>query len=169
MFAKNRQFFSEQAWQRGFSALKEFKRREGHCRVPRHYLEGNYKLGQWVAVQRYGKDIIAAERKARLNELGFIWSRRDWLWEKGFAALEAFESREGHCLVPALHIEEKHKLGYWVSTQRRKKNRMSNEHKQRLNKIAFVWQPRKFKKLSSQLLVTPIVPHTGLIWGFSGS
>ena len=169
MFAKNRQFFSEQAWQRGFSALKEFKRREGHCRVPRHYLEGNYKLGQWVAVQRYGKDIIAAERKARLNELGFIWSRRDWLWEKGFAALEAFKSREGHCLVPALHIEEKHKLGYWVSTQRRKKNRMSNEHKQRLNKIGFVWQPRKFKKLSSQLLVTPIVPHTGLIWGFSGS
>ena len=46
---------------------------------------------------------------------------------------------------------------------------MSNEHKQRLNKIGFVWQPRKFKKLSSQLLVTPIVPHTGLIWGFSGS
>jgi hypothetical protein len=141
MNSKKRQLHFEQAWQRGFSALKKFKRREGHCRVPRFHLEGKYRLGQWVAVQRYSKDILAPKRKARLNELGFIWSRRDWLWDKGFAALAAFEAREGHCLVPALHIERKHKLGYWVSTQRRKKNIMSKEHKRRLNKIGFVWQP----------------------------
>ena len=47
MFAKQK-LFSEQTWQRGFSALEEFKRREGHCRVPRYYLEGDYRLGQWV-------------------------------------------------------------------------------------------------------------------------
>ena len=151
MFARKRQLFFEQAWQSGISALEEFKRREGHCRVPRHHLEGNYKLGQWVAVQRYSKDSIAVERKARLNELGFIWSRPDWLWEKGFAALKAFKAREGHCLVPALHIEGEHKLGYWVGTQRRKKNKMSNERKQRLNRTGFVWRLTKSKKPTFQL------------------
>jgi Helicase associated domain len=105
--------------------------------------EGKYKLGQWVAVQRYGEDILAPERKARLNELGFMWSRRDWLWEKEFAALKAFKAHTGHCYVPALHVEGDLKLGYWVSTQRRKKNIMSKEHKQRLNKIGFVWRPKK--------------------------
>jgi helicase associated protein len=129
-------------WQRGFSALKKFKRRERHCRVPRHHLEGKYKLGQWVAVQRYSKDSLAAERKTRLNQLGFMLSRRDWFWQRGFTALKAFKARKGHCLVPALHIEGDLKLGYWVSTQRTKKNIMQ-EHKQRLNKISFVWRPKK--------------------------
>ena len=104
--SKKQKLLSEQAWQRGFSALKKFKRRKGHCRVPRPHLEGNYKLGQWVAVQRYSKDSLAAERRTRLNQLGFIWSRRDWLWERGFSALKVFKAREGHCHVPALHIEE---------------------------------------------------------------
>jgi Helicase associated domain len=143
MLSKKQKLYFERAWQRGFAALKKFKSREGHCRVPRFYLEGNYKLGQWVAVQRYSKDSLAAERRTRLNQRGFMWSRRDWLWEKGYAALKAFKAREGHCDVPALHIEGDLKLGYWVSTQRRKKNIMSKEHKRRLNKIGFVWQPGK--------------------------
>ena len=111
--------------------------------MPRFHLEGKFKLGQWVAVQRYTKDDLTAERRTRLNQLGFMWSRRDWFWERGFAALKAFKTREGHCLVPALHIEGDLKLGYWVSTQRRKKNLMNKERKQRLNKIGFVWQAKK--------------------------
>ena len=142
MALKKQRVIFEQAWQRGFSALKNFKRREGHCRVPRHHLEGNYKLGQWVAVQRYIKDTLPPKRKATLNELGFMWSRREWLWEKGVAALKAFKAREGHCVVPAAYIKGKYKLGLWVVTQRRKKNIMSKERRQRLNKIGFVWQIR---------------------------
>jgi hypothetical protein len=125
---------------KGIFCAQKIKRREGHCRVPRFDLEGNYKLGQWVEVQRYSKDVLAPKRKAKLNQLGFIWSRRDWLWERGFAALKTFKLREGHCHVPALHIEGDLKLGYWVNTQRRKKNIMSKEHKRRLNEIGFVWR-----------------------------
>jgi helicase associated protein len=139
MISKKAQLHFEQAWQRGFSALKKFKRREGHCRVPRFHLERKFKLGQWVAVQRYSKDTVAPKRKARLNALGFTWNRNDWLWERGFAALKTFKAREGHCQAPALHIEGDLKLGSWVVTQRRKKNIMSKEHKRRLNKIGPAW------------------------------
>jgi len=35
-------------------ALSKFRRRESHCCPSRHHMEGNFKLGQWVSVQRYG-------------------------------------------------------------------------------------------------------------------
>jgi len=34
----------EIAWEKGFAALKHFKAREGHCRVPRGHQEGSFKL-----------------------------------------------------------------------------------------------------------------------------
>ena len=99
--------FSQEAWNKGFAALQKFKKREGHCLVPRHHVEGAYRLGQWVSVQRYTQGSIGAKRKAQLNKIGFVWSTLDLLWANGFAALERFKSREGHCLVPALHVELK--------------------------------------------------------------
>jgi hypothetical protein len=130
-------------WERGFAALSKFREREGHCRPSNDHIEGKFKLGQWVITQRYYKDNLSAKRKARLNALGFVWSWRDYLWDRGFIALLKFKRREGHCYVPAFHKEGNYELGYWVSTQRRYKKgyekEMSAERQARLNKIGFVW------------------------------
>jgi hypothetical protein len=102
-------------------------------------MEGNFKLGQWVSVQRYRADFVPVERKRRLDAIGFVW---DWLclrWEQGFAALLKFKRRKGHCRVPILHNEGKIRLGWWVSTQRVRRLELSAERKTRLNKIGFVW------------------------------
>ena len=90
-----------QRWNEAFAFLLAFKRREGHCRVPRHHIERGFRLGQWVAIQRYWHRVhcLVAERERRLNAVGFVWSRRDWLWERAFTALKKFKTREGHCLV----------------------------------------------------------------------
>jgi hypothetical protein len=129
-------------WERGFATLSKFRRREGHCCPSRHHVEGGFRLGQWVSVQRYCKDLLAVERKRRLDAIGFV---RDWLdlrWEQGFAALLKFKRRKGHCRVPILHNEGKIRLGWWVSTQRVRRPELSAERKTRLNKIGFVWQVR---------------------------
>jgi hypothetical protein len=96
-----------------------------------------------VTTQRYYKDNLSVQRKRRLNALGFVWSWRDYLWDRGFAALLKFKRREGHCHVPALYSEGNYRLGYWVSTQRQQRNKMSAKRKARLRKIGFVWNENK--------------------------
>jgi hypothetical protein len=134
----------DKLWDRGFAAFLKFKKREGHALVPRNHIEDGYRLGQWVTVQRYWYKTgeLPAQRRARLNSVGFIWSRREWLCERAFAALQKFKRREGHCLVHARHIEDGIKLGYWINVQRIRARRgeIRPDRKRRLNKLGFVWR-----------------------------
>ena len=134
---------NQRAWEDGFAALTKFRAREGHCHVPRFHFEGDYWLGPWVSTQRYQRKKMAAGRRKRLDAIGFIWDWRDYRWEKGFAALIKFKLREGHCRVPSSHIEGDCTLGWWVVSQRRKRDEMIAERKRRLNEINFVWVGRK--------------------------
>ena len=118
-----------------FGGLTNTKR----CCPPRRYVEGKFKLGQWVAVQRYRKDFLPIERKRRLDTIGFVWDEFDDLWQQRFAALLKFRRGVGHCRVAILYNDGNCKLGWWVSTQRRNKNKLSVERGARLNKIGFVW------------------------------
>jgi hypothetical protein len=130
-------------WEQNFAALSKFRRRKRHCLPSRHHLEGKFKLGQWVTTQRYLKDDLSVERKKRLDAIGFVWNWREYLWEQGFAALSRFKHREGHCRVPIQHREGDFRLGYWVSTQRRKRTDLPDVRKRRLKKIGFVWRERQ--------------------------
>jgi superfamily II DNA or RNA helicase len=66
--------FSER-WERGFEALKKFRKREGHCRVPRNLEVEGFKLGLWVNNQRHqNRESLSADQIKRLNSLGFIWN-----------------------------------------------------------------------------------------------
>ena len=50
---------------------KQFKSREGHCRVPRGHEEGSFKLGTWVVNQRNRRNNLSVERKQRLKAI--VW------------------------------------------------------------------------------------------------
>jgi len=75
----------------GFAALGKFRAREGHCCPSQHHVEGGFKLGQWVSVQRYRKRLVPVERQRRLDGIGFVWDWRDYLWEQNFTALLKFK------------------------------------------------------------------------------
>ena len=83
---------------------------------------------------------MSAERRQRLDAIGFVWDQRGSGWEEGFAALTTFKAREGHCLVPQRHIEGTFKLGQWVGVQRQSRDTMSAERRRRLDAIGFVWR-----------------------------
>jgi len=126
-------------WEEGFRNLTVYRQREGHCRIPQNHCEQGYRLGQWVTNQRTDKDTMPPERRQRLDALGFMWNKFDAQWEEGFRCLESFYQREGHCRVPQNHREIESRLGLWVAVQRRSRNTMSPERRQRLDALGFVW------------------------------
>jgi len=131
----------EIAWENGFAALKHFKAREGHCRVPRGHQDGSLKLGTWVVNQRNRRGALSVERKRRLDSIKFVWALHGNPWETGFVALKVFKAREGHCLVPNEHKEGTFNLGRWVTRQRVKRDTLSAERRRRLEALRFVWDP----------------------------
>ena len=153
MIGQRKRLLAEKAWNRGVAALLAFRERKGHCAVPRDHKENGYRLGQWVAVQRYNQDKLDGWRKAQLDQIGFVWNQRDQWWEEAFEALKAFKAHEGHGYVPANQVEGTVHLGYWVTVQRRcrKKKKMDRERRQRLDKIGFVWNGRPTKAIKHRL------------------
>jgi superfamily II DNA or RNA helicase len=136
------------SWEDGFKQLEQFKRLNGHCRVARSHRQGNCPLGQWVSVQREresGKASrrapLARSRKRRLDELGFVWNPVEVAWEDGVRHLRLFRDREGNCQVPRFHNENLFRLGMWVASQRKRRMTLSDEQRQRLEDIGFVWDP----------------------------
>jgi superfamily II DNA or RNA helicase len=131
----------EAQWEEGFQQLQAYVKDRGHRRVPAKYITSDgYRLGTWVDKQRQNQDRMLAERKARLDGVGFIWDPYTDQWEEGFRYLEAFLNTHGHCRIAFDYIAaDGYRLGYWVNTQRLQAGRMSLERKARFDALGFVW------------------------------
>ena len=165
-------------WEDGFATLTKFRRREGHCRVPQHYKEGEYALGTWTKTQRVyrNKGILSPERIKRLDSINFSWDPNTEKWDTGFSVLKKFRIREGHCQVPHGFKEGNFSLGNWVMTQRilKEKGGLDIARVNRLDSVGFSWKPKtenwnkafsallKFKKREGHCLV-PFVQKEGNI------
>ena len=148
-------------WEELFATLVEFKAQNGHCNVrPRE----NKQLNQWLQHQRTNRDRgqLSRDRIHRLEELGVDWQPLESRWEEMFAALVRYKNEHGHCNVPA-ECSENLALGHWVSNQRSRKcardNRtgkgwLSEERRQRLEALGFVWDAKKsgWEKMFAQLV-----------------
>lgn len=131
-------------WEIGFRHLTEFAEREGHCRVPANYRTINgYRLGTWVTNQRAVRISLPADRKERLEAVpGWVWNVFADRCEIGFRYLTEFIDREGHCRVPnSYQTSDGYCLGQWVSKQRRAKDSIPSERKERLEAIpGWAWR-----------------------------
>jgi hypothetical protein len=133
-------------WEEGFSRLKHFLEREGHCVVRRsHKSEDGYRLGTWVSSQRKSKDLMPPDRRSRLEALpGWNWNPHSVQWEQGFSRLRQFSEREGHCRVPRSHkTDEGYRLGVWINRQRLDQNSMHPNRRSRLEALpGWSWKPQ---------------------------
>ena len=74
---------SHETWQQKFQELVEFKKKKGHCNIPRRYNE-NVQLGRWADNQRYQYKMmvegrhshLTVERIQCLERVGFSWSNK---------------------------------------------------------------------------------------------
>jgi len=135
-------------WEEAFEHLRHFVEREGHAHVPQGHVEGNYRLGSWVTVQRAfrAKGQLASDRIARLDALpGWAWDARLVQWEEGFEFLSRFAASEGHSRPAAHYIEDDYPIGTWVARQRvvYKQGKLEDDRVARLQGLpGWSWDPR---------------------------
>lgn len=138
---------ADERWEQGYAALLEYWEENRHVSVPNRFVnQHKFALGKWVTSQRRHKAQLSAERVDRLDRLGFIWDPLTEQWERGYTELLKFKDINGHVQVPKSHkTDNGFALGRWVGTQRLeyRSNKLTRERKARLDKVGFIWEPRK--------------------------
>ena len=156
---------NEAKWQYKLELLRQYRERNGHCRVPLRYEIDGVELGKWVAYQRacYKKhcegkkpSCITQERIDELTAVGLDFKdtqqkRNEAQWQSKLELLRQYQEQHGHCNVPTIYEINGVKLGIWLKDQRKKykmhsggKPGISQEHINALNAIGLEWLPRKF-------------------------
>ena len=135
----------EEAWNKGYSYLLKYYRREGHCKVDFNWCEEDYSLGNWVSKQRFKKAHTSREKIDKLDKIGFIWNLLDRNWDEAFICLQKFHALHGHNRVPDNFEFDGFNLGGWVSQQRTSKKGLQKYRIDRLNEAGFIWDARDQK------------------------
>jgi hypothetical protein len=105
-----------------------------------------FKLGSWVANQRFKKAYGYADRKIRLESIpGWSWDPLEGKWNEGFTHLQEFASINKSSNVPNKYkSKDNFKLGSWVGTQRKSQSSLSIERKFKLESLPdWTWDARK--------------------------
>jgi hypothetical protein len=134
---------NDKLWHQQCKKLVEFKRKKGHCRVPRK-CEQDSTLGNWVKTQRTSHidKKLRLDRKRILDEIGFVWKdSKDEGWDQQHEKLVEFKREKGHCMVPSRYEQDK-SLGQWVGKQRNlhTNNKLGLDRKRILEEIGFAWK-----------------------------
>ena len=151
----------DEQWNNMVDKLIEYKDDKGHTNVPRSY-PPNPSLGNWVHTQRkeYKKEKhgrLTAERKQKLESIGFVFDPQEAQWNEQFANLKDYKDDNGDTNVPQSYPPNP-SLGNWVHTQRKeykKENHgsLTAERIQELEEIGFdwVWKSPSYKWVVSVL------------------
>jgi len=115
----------------------DYKRVHGNCNVSQGY-KPDKALGIWVKTQRKNKEAMSDKRRKKLNSIGFAWKFLE-TWGVRFQQLVKYKRIQGHCNVPR-HCKANMQLGKWVNNQRNTKEIMSENKRNQLNSIEFVWR-----------------------------
>lgn len=138
-------------WERGYSHLEEYYRKNGHSIVPLTYVcDDGYRLGAWVIAlrNRRKKGILTDERIAALDRFNFVWDWRKMCWENGCEHLRAYSEKYKDTLVPKGYIcEDGFQLGVWVRRQRLRLNhdvwnqrKLTRSQIEQLDKLGMEWE-----------------------------
>jgi len=148
-------------WDFWYGLTLKYKDEFGNANVPQRYKTSDgYKLGSWHNEQRqsYRKRILSPERIKKLEKIGFSWDPYDEKFEKGFQETLHYKASTGNSNAPDKYrTAEDYRLGSWQNSHRGnyKKNRLSPDRINRLEKIGFTWDrfDEQFEKGFQETLI----------------
>lgn len=130
-----------------YQRLIKYKEEFGDCKVlVRYKTEDGYALGMKVASIRQDNINLSKEQKELLNKLGFIWDAKNIFDFEGFyKRLVEYKNEFGDCKVPVFYkCKDNYKLGDKIKNIRKGDIRLSDDQKEQLNELGFVWKVIKF-------------------------
>lgn len=89
-------------------------------------------------------------------------AKREEKWREHYDHLLRFIKREGHCRVPARHVENGFRLGRWVVKQREDRERMTKSRRESLERIdGWFWKGQEAKWDRARHLLEQFVSRNG--------
>ena len=134
--------YYDQLWADKFAEAEAYYQAHGNLRINIH----NSVLGRWICAQRraYANGKLKWERIAKLNRIGMIWGVHEADWEAMYHVACQYHEEHGHLDVPARVRYKDTNLGYWITTQSRCKDQLSEAQILRLEALGMIW--RKHEK-----------------------
>ena len=132
---------SDHEWREKYQELRQFIDKNPNDKVSAKHPS----LGAWISKQRTAKrnGKLSDEYTQLLDNILFVWNPLEeerQKWQEQYEQLKQYFYENNHLRVPRGHPI----LGYWVSTQRRrrKKGTLSEEQIELLDAIGFTWDTR---------------------------
>jgi len=149
----------DRQWEKSYRAAKEYYGEHGNLNVTWNYVtkEGIH-LGEWLNTLRCCKktgarqNYLTEERAKKMDEIGMIWGKYDYFWERNYQAAAAYYKEHGNLNLPVSYVNaDGIKLGSWVWRIRKERNKnsqnreredqktLTEEQIRRLDQIGMVW------------------------------
>jgi superfamily II DNA or RNA helicase len=130
-----------ESFEQKLQALRSFRHRVGHARVPGAWIEHGVPLGVWCNHVRSGNIKLNPTEKQALDDLDFAWTAfAKSSTDTNIAAYEAYVAREKKTYVPPTWKEGAINLGQWYRNVRQGYIKLTEEQRDRLTKLGFAWK-----------------------------
>ena len=135
------------AWEKAFAVARQYWEQTGNLDISEQYqTEDGFGLGKWLSRQRELEKNggLPGERRKRLEKIGMIWGGKQQLrWDKAFLSAKAYYEEHRHLEIPGVYqTDDGFGLGLWLKKQResQREGKLSDECRERLEKIGMVWE-----------------------------
>lgn len=136
-------------WDKMYEWLKNYYTEHGVAYVQRDMSQGYSgnklnRLNRWCGKQIWynNRGLLPPDKKRLLEDINFDFNHLENIledfWETQFIKLKEFHKKYGHYNVPVQWVEDK-VLSRWVQRTRVYKDKLTDEKKERLDKIGFTW------------------------------
>lgn len=138
-------------WYINYSEAKKFYETYGHLDVTKEYnTPSATDLYRWIKLQRQAKKgntqtVITYEQIQLLDEIGMIWDKNEFRWEKGFEFARRYFEENNNLNVEQRLIYKGYALGRWINLQRlaysltNSRKQLSENQMIRLEGIGMIW------------------------------
>lgn len=150
-------------WARNYGAAKKYWEENGNLDIPSLYItQEGIPLGQWLCQlrnwERSGAQskYLTTERKQALDEIGMIWNKLDYLWEKNYSEACTYYREHHNLKVPLDYVTANGiRLGAWLYRLRQLRSGKgrgappTKDQIVRLDALGMVWDIRSDSKWES--------------------